>query len=93
MSFLNGDLDQVFTVLYEMGRVEPLLKRDWKKLFVKSHERWVEVNTAIQSLNSLGTKTDIRGYIEKLPSPIVDALVVEVARELAAFYDRNEFVH
>lgn len=93
MEFINGDLDQVFTVLYEMGKIEPLLQKDWKKLYALNHSQWSEVSSAINSLNSLQCKTDMRQYLESLPEQIVEALVVEVARELANFYDRKESVH
>ena len=93
MDFLSGDLDRMFTVLFEMGKVEPLLNRDWKKLYIESRDRWSEVSHAIQKLNSLTNLRDMRLFLETLPGEILDALVVEVARELADFHGRNESLH
>jgi hypothetical protein len=93
MDFISGDLDRVFTVLYEMGRVEPILNRDWKELYQKTQERWPEVSKAIQKLNQLESLPEIRKFIAGLPADIIDALVVEVARELAHFQERSEVLH
>ena len=93
MDFISGDLDRVFTVLFEMGKVEPLLNKDWKKLYKKSRAQWSEVSAAIQKLNGLTNLRDIRLFLETLPSEILDSLVVEVARELADFHGRNESLH
>ena len=93
MDFISGDLDRVFTVLFEMGKVEPLLNQDWKKLYRKSQDHWSEVSVAIKKLNALTNLRDIRVFLETLPDEIVDSLVVEVARELADFHGRNESLH
>lgn len=90
---LSGDLDRVFTVLYEMGRVEPLLSKDWQDLYRRTQSRWPEVSRAIQKLNSMGNLPEMRKFISKLPTEIVDALVIEVARELAQFHQRDEVLH
>lgn len=93
MDFLSGDLDRVFTVLYEMGKVEELLNEDWKRLYRKSLTLWPEISKAIQALNSLNSIKDIRKYLESLPSEVVDALVIEVAREMADFQDSEKILH
>jgi hypothetical protein len=93
MDFISGDLDRIFTVLYEMGRVEPLLDKDWKVLYQDSQQRWPEVSKAIDRLNVMNSLRDIRDYIKGLPTEIIDALVIEVAREMAQFYERGEVLH
>jgi hypothetical protein len=93
MDFLSGDLDRLFSVLYEMGRVEPLLNQDWKALYRESQMRWPEVSKAIGCLNDLRAMPEIRSYIQSLPKEIVDALVIEVAREMAQFHGRDELLH
>ncbi|MDZ4676945.1 MAG: hypothetical protein SGI74_05485 [Oligoflexia bacterium] len=93
MDFISGDLDRVFTVLYEMGRVEPILKRDWKVLYKQTQEQWSDVSVAIKKLNELQSLIEIRNYIAGLPAEVVDALVVEVARELANYQQRSEAIH
>jgi len=91
--FLSGDLDRVFTVLFEMGRVQPLLERDWMELYRRSQARWPEVSTAIRKLNELNNLPDMKNFIKTLPSEIVESLVIEVAREMAQFHQRDEVLH
>jgi hypothetical protein len=93
MDLISGDLDRIFTVLYEMGRVEPLLDKDWKALYRDSQIRWPEVSKAIGNLNVMNNLREIRDYIKGLPNEIIDALVIEVAREMAQFYERGEILH
>lgn len=93
MDFISGDLDRVFTVLYEMGHVEPLLERDWKKLYRETQRRWPEVSAAIQSINKLNNLRDMRDFISGLPRDVVECLVLEVARELADFHGRTDVLH
>ena len=93
MDFISGDLDRVFTILFEMGKVEPLLNKDWKKLYKKSQTHWSEVSDAIQKLNKLTNLRDMRLFLETLRNEILDSLVVEVARELADYHGRNESLH
>jgi hypothetical protein len=93
MDYLSGDLDRVFTVLFEMGRVEPLLKKDWKVLYRETQELWPEVSNAIQFLNNLKNLPDIRKFLKTLPNQIVDAIVIEVAREMAQYHGRDELLH
>ncbi len=92
--FLSGDLDRVFTVLFEMGKVQPLLDKDWQELYRRSQQRWPEVSSAIKQLNTMKSLKEMRSYLGQLPADIVDALVIEVARELAQFHQAtNELLH
>lgn len=93
MDFISGDLDRVFTVLFEMGKVEPLLTQDWKKLYKQSQSHWAEVSAAIKKINQLTHLREMRLYLETLPGEVLNSLVVEVARELADFQGRNESIH
>ena len=93
MQFISGDLDRGFTALFEPGRIQPMLNRDWKELFKQSERNYKEVTNAIGHLNTLRSLPEIRGFIESLPSDIVDGLVVEVARELAHYNEHSEMVH
>jgi len=93
MDFLSGDLDRVFTVLFEMGKVEPLLKADWKEIYRKTQDRWPEVSSAIRRLNDLENLREMRDFLASLPHEIIEALVVEVAREMAHYHERGETLH
>ena len=93
MDFLSGDLDRVFTVLFEMGRVQPLLEKDWLELYRRSQARWPEVSSAIRQLNELKNLPEMRKFITTLPTEIVESLVIEVASEMAQFHQRDEVLH
>lgn len=93
MDFLSGDLDRVFTALYELGMIEPMLGKDWSKLYAQNHKVWKDVGVAIKHLNKMGSTKEIRSFIETLPQHVVEALVIEVAREMAEFHERKEMVH
>ena len=93
MDFLSGDLDRVFTALYELGMIEPMLGKDWGQLYSQDHKVWKDVNVAIRKLNKMASLKEIRGFIETLPQTVVEALVIEVAREMAEFHERKEMVH
>ncbi len=93
MDFLSGDLDRVFTALYELGMIEPMLEKNWTDLYKKAGESWTDVSTAIQKLNRIHSLKEIRQYLESLSQPVIEALVIEVAREMAAFHERQETIH
>lgn len=93
MDFLSGDLDRVFTALYELGMIEPMLGRDWKNLYEEARFQWKEVGKAIKAINKITSLREMRSYIESLPQPVVEALVLEVAKEMAEFQERKETIH
>ena len=93
MDFISGDLDRMFTVLYEMGRIEPLLKKDWQELLKKQEGRWTEISSAMKTLNTLTNLRDMRQFFESLPDPVIDAVAIEVAKELAEFQGRDSMIH
>ncbi len=93
MDFLSGDLDRVFTALYELGLIEPMLDKNWKELYRRSEELWPQLSIAIRKINKMSSIRDLRSYIESLPQDTVEALVIEVAREMAAFQERMETIH
>jgi hypothetical protein len=93
MDFLSGDLDRVFTALYELGLIEPMLDKNWKELYRLSESLWPELSSAIRKINKISSIKELRVYIESLPQKTVEALVIEVAREMAAFQERRETLH
>lgn len=92
-NFLSGDLDRVFTALYELGMIEPMLGKDWGNLYDRSQFQWKEVGKAIKEINKIVSIKEMRSYIESLSQEVVEALVLEVAREMAEFQERKETIH
>ena len=93
VNFLSGDLDRVFTALYELGMIEPMLGKDWGDLYERAQFQWKEVGHAIKKINRIENIKEMRNYIGSLPQQVVEALVLEVAREMAEFQERKEIIH
>lgn len=85
-TFLMGDLDRIFSVLFEMGEVENVLHRDWKPLYKRMMVLWPEVSQAITTVNGLNHRKELRAYFETLRRDVLESLVIEVAREMADYY-------
>ena len=90
MDFLSGDLDRIFSVLFEMGAVEPLLNKDWKEMLEANQFRWPEIGRTIKGLNACKSMNEIREFIKTLSPEMVNAVVIEVAREMANFQERPQ---
>ncbi len=94
MQGLQGDLQVVFDVLYEMGVIEPVLKMDWQ-----AHLRGMESQTSttrlklddvIQQVNRCkGDAEKIRESLAKLAPTTLEVLAIEVAREYANYHSRD----
>ena len=94
MQGLQGDLQVVFDVLYEMGVIEPVLKMDWQ-----AHLRGMEsqasatrskLDEVIQQVNSCeGNAELIREQLTKLAPITLEVLAIEVAREYANYHSRD----
>lgn len=94
MQGLQGDLQVVFDVLYEMGVIEPVLKMDWQ-----AHLRGMEsqvsatrlqLDDVIQQVNRCeGDAGKIREKLASLAPTTLEVLAIEVAREYANFHSRD----
>jgi hypothetical protein len=94
MQGLQGDLQVVFDVLYEMGVIEPVLKMDWQ-----AHLRGMEsqvsatrlqLDDVIQQVNRCaGDASKIREKLASLAPTTLEVLAIEVAREYANFHSRD----
>ncbi|MCC6276381.1 MAG: hypothetical protein IT289_00545 [Oligoflexia bacterium] len=93
MDFLNGDLDRIFTALYELGHIDPMLIKDWKPVIQKSQNNWTEVRESIHVLNKLKSISEIRDFLNDLPQDHIEAIVIEVARELVDAQDAKAGSH
>ncbi len=93
-AYLTGNLDRLFSVLFDLGYVEKLIHRDWKPIYQAMLSNWPEVSKVIAEINKYDNLNDLKAYINTLPVHIVDFIVIEVARELADYYDENkEMLH
>jgi hypothetical protein len=87
---IQGDLQYVFDALYQMGVIEPLLKKDWGDSFNNIPKENPQFQEAIRTVNE--TVGDVRDLIHKLSDfdhQTLEYLAMEVAREFADYSTRQ----
>jgi len=91
MLHLQGDLQSVFDLLYELGVIEPVLGMDWKPGLEEISSGSPKLMRAIRIVNSCGTdRIMLRSELSKLDRCSLEILAMEVAREYAEFQTRPE---
>jgi hypothetical protein len=88
--YLQGQLQNVFDALYELGVIDPVLQRDWQGAMDELPQYLDEVNKAVRVANE--THSDIPLLVAKLKSfdsKILEYLAMEVAREFADYHARE----
>lgn len=87
---LQGNLQQVFDTLYELGVIDPVLKLDWSKRLEEMEKNSWKVRRAVQIVNQCGDDRqrlfDELGHME---SSMLELLAIEVAREYAGYQTRT----
>ena len=88
--YLQGNLQVVFDVLYEMGVIEPVLEMDWqneiKEMNTNPSDFFEVLSVANKNQDSASTlMTKLESFDEKT----LGYLAMEVAREFADFHSRN----
>lgn len=90
MQHLQGDLQVVFDALYELGVIEPVLKKDWKDGMNEIRGRSLRLDQALNIVNTCGRDLGLlKCELEKLDQPSLEILAMEVAREYANFNQRD----
>ncbi len=91
--YLQGQLQVVFDVLYEMGVIEPMLKMNWQDI-TKEVSKNPEKKLALLSLvNSCDCdKTVLHSRLVSLDDRSLQLVAMEVARELCE-YQECRFIH
>ena len=88
---LQGNLQNVFDALYELGVIEPVLKMDWKPALEEIDQGSFELAQAIQVANKCAdNRAQLKTELEKLDRHSLEVLAMEVAREYAGFHTREE---
>jgi hypothetical protein len=89
--YLQGNLQAVFDVLYEMGMIEPVLEMDWKDALTEIKES-PEVLEEIMNVVSKHQKDPdaLKEALNNFDNQTLSYLAMEVAREFADFHSRNE---
>ena len=90
MLHLQGDLQKVFDALYDLGVIEPVLKKDWKDGLVEIDEGSPKLARAIAVVNGCkGDKNRLHSELGKLERSALEVLAMEVAREYTGFHTRT----
>jgi hypothetical protein len=91
MLHLQGNLQNVFDALYELGVIEPVLKMDWKPSLEEMDQGSEDLNNAIRIANTCANdRSRLMTELEKLDRHALEILAMEVAREYAGFHTREE---
>ena len=90
---LQGDLQIVFDALYQMGVIEPLLKKDWEDSFNNIPKENKTYQDAIKTVNEYaGNLPDLIHKLSDFDRQTLEYLAMEVAREFAD-YSTRQSVH
>lgn len=88
--YLQGQLQNVFDALYQLGVIDPVLKMDWKAAMDDLPQHLEDVREAMRVANEY--HQDIPNLVQQLKdfdSRILEYLAMEVAREFADFHARQ----
>lgn len=90
MLHLQGNLQNVFDALFELGVIEPVLEMDWKPSLQEMEQGSFELANAIQVVNTyVNDRSMLKLELEKLDRHSLEILAMEVAREFAGFHSRE----
>lgn len=86
MQHLQGDLQTVFDVLYEMGVIEPVLKTAWEPQLVEIEQGSERLRTALAIVDRCANdQARLRRELGKLDRKVLEILALEVAKEYVQF--------
>ena len=89
--YLQGELQKVFDALFQLGIIDPLLKKDWKQTLERKKKFGIEVDRAVDVANSF--QEDVSVLISRLGSferSTLEYLAMEVAQEYVEFNERKQ---
>ncbi len=88
--YLQGQLQNMFDALYQLGVIDPVLKMDWQEAMNELPHYLEDVREAMRVANEY--HQDIELLVRSLKDfdgKILEYLAMEVAREFADFHARN----
>ena len=87
---LQGNLQKVFDALYNMGVIDPVLKKDWCEAYAEIPSYRSRLDQAVLVVNSHQNDPEKMLYeLGKFEERILEFLAIEVAREFAEFQTRT----
>lgn len=91
MMVIQGNLQIVFDALFEMGIIDPVLKKDWK-LALEAKPRYARsLSRAISIVNHfINDRNEMLAQLRQFDDSTLELLAIEVAREYADFHSREQ---
>lgn len=86
---LQGNLQRMFDVLYELGVIDPVLEKDWQVALEKRDAYATELNQAVSLVNSCNEVSTLKSALGSLAPAALEYLAMEVAREFAEYHART----
>jgi hypothetical protein len=89
--YLKGNLQVMFDALYQLGVIEPLLKKSWKEKYVEFSKHQEQLDRVFNVVNTCQTSAeDLTQQLRFFNNEILEFLAIEVAKEFADFHQRQE---
>lgn len=88
--YLQGQLQNVFDALYELGVIDPVLQRDWQDAMTEYPRYERQVVHAVEVANRChGDIPELVKQLKGFESKVLEFLAMEVAREFADYHARE----
>lgn len=88
---LQGNLQNMFDALYQMGIIDPVLEMDWNQAMEKVDIHRDKISSAIQITNYFQNDiSKLMNELRQFDETTLGYLAMEVAREFADFHSRKE---
>lgn len=88
---LQGNLQNMFDALYQMGIIDPVLEMDWNQAMENADIHRGKISSAIQVANYFHNDIDkLMNELRQFDETVLGYLAMEVAREFADFHSRKE---
>lgn len=89
--YLQGNLQNVFDALYNLGVIDPVLDMDWSHAMEELHRNWDKFASVVQVANLYQSNPDVLVVeLKNFDSDTLGYLAMEVAKEFADFHSRND---
>ena len=88
--YLQGQLQNVFDALYELGVIDPVLGKDWQRAMDDLPTYIDEVRDAMRVANEAQeNQPELIKRLKEFEPVILEYLAMEVAREFADYHARE----
>lgn len=88
---LQGDLQQLFDALHQLGVIDPVLKMNWAQERTQQKDYQDRFQKALEVANTFQSDfTLLVSELDKLDFKTLSFLAMEVAREFADFHSRQD---